>query len=301
MSKLQSLLRQAEIIKLAKRKAFDWNTLDQHLARKEGEMDRVLRISRRTLSRDLNEIDEVFGISIKFDNKKGLYAINQEESCENNNIQFLEAIDMLQLFQKRGKAPRYIHLEKRAARGTAHFNPIISAIENSKKILVTYGKFWKWETEQRTLKPLALKEFKQRWYLLTLDEKNLFKVFALDRIQEISIMNEMYEVEQEIDFETYFQDVFGIINTLGNPIEEVVLTFSEFKGRYIKSLPLHPSQQILADDGNTLTISLKVKIEYELIAEILSHGDEVKVDAPERLKEMVRGKAGNIAEGKLLK
>jgi uncharacterized protein YabN with tetrapyrrole methylase and pyrophosphatase domain len=101
MSKLQSLLRQAEIIKLAKRKAFDWNTLDQHLARKEGEMDRVLRISRRTLSRDLNEIDEVFGISIKFDNKKGLYAINQEESCENNNIQFLEAIDMLQLFQKR--------------------------------------------------------------------------------------------------------------------------------------------------------------------------------------------------------
>jgi hypothetical protein len=70
----------------------------------------------------------------KFDNKTGLYAINQEESCENNNIQFLEAIDMLQLFQKRGKAPRYIHLEKRAARGTAHLNPIISAIENSKKI-----------------------------------------------------------------------------------------------------------------------------------------------------------------------
>jgi predicted DNA-binding transcriptional regulator YafY len=110
----------------------------------------------------------------------------------------------------------------------------------------------------------------------------------------------MYEVEQEIDFESYFQDVFGIINTLGNPIEDVILTFSEFKGRYIKSLPLHPSQQILADDGNTLTISLKVKIEYELIAEILSHGDEVKVDAPERLKEMVRGKAGNIVSGRII-
>lgn len=75
MSNLQSLLRSTEIIKLGKGKAFDWKTLEQHLARKEGEMDRILRISKRTLKQDLDEINEVFGIAIKFDYKTGLYTI----------------------------------------------------------------------------------------------------------------------------------------------------------------------------------------------------------------------------------
>jgi len=38
------------------------------------------------------------------------------------------------------------------------------------------------------------------------------------------------------------------------------------------------------DDRHILTIRLRVKIEYELIAEMLSKGDEVTIDAPERLK-----------------
>jgi predicted DNA-binding transcriptional regulator YafY len=50
----------------------------------------------------------------------------------------------------------------------------------------------------------------------------------------------------------------------------------------------------LKDDGITLTISLAVKINYELVSEILSHGDEVKVDEPERLKKIIKEKAKNI-------
>ncbi|AFL83006.1 hypothetical protein Belba_0343 [Belliella baltica DSM 15883] len=298
MSKLDSLIRQAEIIKLARRKAFDWETLENHLARKEEDLDRELIISKRTFNRDLAEINEFFGISIKFDFKSGQYAIDTEGSSE-QNIQLLEVFDTLQLFSKRGKVPPYVFMEQKVAKGTEHFSTIIKAIEHSKKIQITYGKYWKWETEERILKPLALKEFKQRWYLLTLDENDQFKVFALDRVHEISLTKERFTVNRQIDFEVYFQDLFGIINTPGNPVEDVVLTFTEFKGRYIKSLPLHASQEILVDEDNILTIRLKVKIEYELIAEILSHGDEVRVDAPEKLKEIVRGKARNIVDGKI--
>jgi hypothetical protein len=298
MSKLESLIRQAEIIKLAKRKSFDWETLDRHLTRKEEELDRNLRTSKRTFNRDLTEINDFFGIAIKFDFKTAIYSLNEEESSE-ENMQLLEVFDTLQLFGKRGKVPGYIFLEQKAAKGTEHFSSIISAIEQSKTVRIIYGKFWRWETEERILKPLALKEYKQRWYLLTLDEKDQFKVFALDRIQELSMTDNTFKVNRQIDFEVYFRDLFGIINTPGNPVEEVILTFTEFKGRYIKSLPLHASQEILVDDGHILTIRLRVKIEYELIAEILSHGDEVRVDAPERLKEIVKERAGNIVDGKI--
>jgi predicted DNA-binding transcriptional regulator YafY len=50
----------------------------------------------------------------------------------------------------------------------------------------------------------------------------------------------------------------------------------------------------LKDDGITLTISLAVKINYELVSEILSHGDEVRVDGPEQLREMVMEKVRNM-------
>jgi predicted DNA-binding transcriptional regulator YafY len=59
-------------------------------------------------------------------------------------------------------------------------------------------------------------------------------------------------------------------------------------------MPWHSSQKILKDDGITLTISLAVKINYELVSEILSHGDEVRVDGPERLKEIIKEKAKDI-------
>lgn len=298
MSKLESLIRQTEIIKLAKRKSFDWETLDRHLGRKEEELDRDLRISKRTFNRDLTEINQFFGLSIKFDFKTSLYFIDQENSNE-QNTQLLEVFDMLQLFGKKGKVPEYIFFEQRKARGTEHFSELILAIEQKKTIKISYGKYWRYETETRILKPLALKEFKQRWYVLTLDEKDNFKVFALDRIGDVQVLKESFEESRKIDFDSYFRNVFGIINTPGNPVEEVILTFTEFKGRYIKSLPWHESQEILVDDGFILTIRIHVKIEYELIAEILSHGDEVRVDAPERLKEIVTEKAANIINSHL--
>jgi predicted DNA-binding transcriptional regulator YafY len=65
-------------------------------------------------------------------------------------------------------------------------------------------------------------------------------------------------------------------------------------------MPLHRSQTILKENEAEMTISLDVKINYELISEILSHGDEVKVDHPTSLKDIIKKKAENIANSKLL-
>jgi predicted DNA-binding transcriptional regulator YafY len=206
---------------------------------------------------------------------------------------------MLQVFGRKGKIPSYLLFEPRLAKGTEHLSPLIHAIQARKLIRIEYGKFWKWETEHRILKPLALKEFKQRWYLLAYDEHDRFKVFGLDRIRELDTLMEKFRPKGAMDFESYFRNVIGIINDPKEPVETVILTFTEFKGRYIQSMPLHPTQAVLVNDGQILQISLRVKINYELISEILSHGDEVRVDAPERLREMVREKAGNVVQLKL--
>jgi predicted DNA-binding transcriptional regulator YafY len=293
MSKLSSLYRQLEIIQLSKKGPFTWDKLERRLMEKSEGADLDLMISKRTLSRDLIEIDRLFGLSIKFDYSSGSYFFNKEESSE-NHLELLEAFETIQAFGRSSRLRGKVFFENQLARGTEYLKPILEAIEEQECIQIEYEKFWLWETEIRQLRPVALKEYLQRWYMMAWTEKDELRFFGLDRIKSLESLTGEVKNPPSPDLESRFLETIGIINDPREPVETVILTFTEFKGRYIQSMPLHPSQQVLVNDGNIFQISLRVKINYELISVILSHGDEVKVEEPERLKEMVKKKARNI-------
>lgn len=293
MSKLTSLSRQIELIKLAKKGSFTWDQVKRLLEKKSEGKDLDLLISKRTLNRDLNEIQELFGLVIEFDFKSSRYLINTEESSE-THLELMESFETIQAFGRANRLRGKVFFEKRLARGTEYLKPILEAIENEEAVQIVYEKYWLWETENRHLRPIALKEYLHRWYVMAWTEKDELRFFGLDRIKSLETLPGKVKLPKSPDLESRFLETIGIINDLAEPVETVVLTFTEFKGRYIQSMPLHPTQQILVNDGNILQISLRVKINYELIALILSHGDEVKVEEPERLKDLVREKAKNI-------
>ncbi|WP_026951136.1 helix-turn-helix transcriptional regulator [Algoriphagus mannitolivorans] len=297
MSKLTSLYRQLEIIKLAKKGPFDWNQLESHLDKKSGDLN--LSISKRTLNRDLKEIEQLFGLIISFDFKSAQYQLNHEESSE-NHLELLESFETIQAFGRAHKLTGKVFFEPRTARGTEYLKPILEAIENQEAIQIIYEKYWLWELETRVLRPIALKEYLNRWYVMAWNEKDELRFFGLDRIKSLESLLGKVSLPSAPDLESRFMETIGIINDPTEPVETVILTFTEFKGRYIQSMPLHPTQQILINGGTILQISLRVKINYELISVILSHGDEVKVEYPERLKEIVKEKAKNITNSKLL-
>jgi predicted DNA-binding transcriptional regulator YafY len=58
------------------------------------------------------------------------------------------------------------------------------------------------------------------------------------------------------------------------------LSFNPEQAKFIKSLPLHHSQEILSDTNDEFRIRLKVCITFDFIMEILSHGEDVKVLKP---------------------
>ncbi|MBS9768743.1 MAG: WYL domain-containing protein, partial [Flavobacteriaceae bacterium] len=55
------------------------------------------------------------------------------------------------------------------------------------------------------------------------------------------------------------------------------------QGKYIKTLPLHHSQEILEDNEKGLKIRLKLAITYDFVMELLSLGKEVTVIKPQSL------------------
>jgi predicted DNA-binding transcriptional regulator YafY len=67
------------------------------------------------------------------------------------------------------------------------------------------------------------------------------------------------------------------------------LSFEPFQGQYIKSLPLHHTQQVLIDNEDELRISLKIFVTFDFVQELLSYGKTVEVIQPQSLIDEVKG------------
>lgn len=253
MSKLTSLYRQLEIIKLGNKGPFTWDELEIHLERKSNGSDLNLIISKRTLNRDLKEIQQLFGLVIEFDFKSAKYKLNHGESS-GDHMELLESFETIQAFGRANKLSGKVFFEKRLARGTEYLKPLLDAIENQEVIQIDYEKYWLWEIENRSIRPIALKEYQHRWYVIAWNEKDELRVFGLDRIKILETLPGKVKLPKSPDLESRFMETIGIINEPNDPVETVILTFTEFKGRYIQSMPLHSTQDILIKDGNILQI-----------------------------------------------
>ena len=78
----------------------------------------------------------------------------------------------------------------------------------------------------------------------------------------------------------------------GNP-KEIILSFNPSQGKYIKSLPLHETQQILIDNEHELRIQLTLFITHDFVMELLAHGDTVTVIQPQILIDEVKNNYRN--------
>ena len=125
---------------------------------------------------------------------------------------------------------------------------------------------------------------------------NMVKTFALDRISTLEILRLGFTTNQIINFSNQLSDCFGIIRPTDRNPENVILSFTPLKGKFIKSLPLHKSQQIIIDNNEELRIKLRVFITYDFILEILSHGSEVRVIEPPILVAEIRKRLAQALE-----
>lgn len=247
--------------------------------------------STRTLQRDIQEIRNVFGIDIKHSKKEKGYFINHSAS-ENMNFQrIIEAFEVFNSLNIAQDVSPYLHLENKKPQGTENLYGIIHSIKNRYEIKFTYHKFWEGEGTFRTVEPYALREFKNRWYIIAKDHKEgNIKSFALDRISQIQVSNTIFAFPAGLDIEKSYQHCFGIINPFEGEPQKIVLSFGAFQGKYIKTLPLHHTQQILIDNELEFRIQLHLYITHDFVMEILSFGDSVKVVAPQSLVENIKEK-----------
>jgi predicted DNA-binding transcriptional regulator YafY len=287
MSKHETLLRHQKIIsKLRNSKSATFEEIVDYLRNQSELLEYNLVISQRTFQRDIIEMRSLYDLDIQFDRARKVYYIDDDNSELNSRL--MEAFDMVSALKMAEGLNQFISFEKRKPQGTHHFYGLLHAIRNRFVLNLTHQKFEDDEPKTRLVMPYGLKESRGRWYLVASElEKEKIKTFGLDRIIDFDITKKHFSVPDNFNVNDSFQYCFGVINVDENEPEEVILSFDPGQGKFIKSYPLHSSQTFLIDNDEEFRIKLLLQLTDDLIMEILSYAERVRVIAPDNLVQIV--------------
>jgi predicted DNA-binding transcriptional regulator YafY len=246
-------------------------------------------VGARTIQRDIEQIRFEFSIEIKYNRDKNGYYIDYDSSLNVESFfRFLEIVNTAELLTESllesKDALNYISFDTGGGlKGIENLKPLLEAIKNHRKISFSHINFHTNKMRRYTLKPYLLKEYQNRWYVVGLiGGLDAFRTFGIDRIENLEIKAETFTPQRELNPLEIFSHTIGLVYS-ESTVQKVILSFTPAQGKYTKTLPLHTSQRIIVDDEDEFRVSIEVVPNYELIQQILKHGDTVNVIEPEWL------------------
>ena len=254
--------------------------------------DKDLLPTERTLQRDLKTLRDLCGIEIKYNRYHNGYVIDQDSQQSFDHwMQVFELFNTARIIDetlvKSSANIEYIDFDRTAMRMDAEIlKGLLKAVIDRHVVEFKHYSYWREEERTMTLQPHLLKQYQNRWYVFGCLPDGEFRSFGIDRIKNLNILPEVFKPKMKRPKEQ-FDHVIGLVYE-GEKVEEVILSFDPFQGNYIKSQPLHASQQILVDNENELRISIRVVPNYELEEQILKQGERVKVVEPEWVRDGIK-------------
>ena len=173
--------------------------------------------------------------------------------------------------------------------GMANFRRLAEYVMNQQPIKIGYRPFSSAETKDIAVYHYLLKQFNGRWFLIAANNGyDSIGTYPLDRIRTIRLWKAKFR-QPNIDMADYFADTMGVSVT-NMPVEHIVLKINNSRYPYIQTKPFSERQKVLAHDEQTHTITFPMRINKELVAELLSFGDDLEVIEPEQLRNTIAEK-----------
>ena len=249
-------------------------------------------MSPRTLQRDLEEIRVELGVEVAYDRPSNTYTVVGGEADQDGIIRLLERAQLLELVHVGGKGitelDRYMRFEELGRlQGVQYLAPLLKACRERVEVNITYRKFQDERSKVYRMQPHLLKEFRGRWYVLGRTGKHPQPIaLGVDRMEKVEPTRTKFKrtANEVADF---YDHVIGVDASPGKA-ERIVLRFDPVQAKYIKSLPLHPTQQVEKEDKQGVTISLFVMPNIELQQQLMGWGASVQVLEPKALVKAIR-------------
>jgi len=208
---------------------------------------------------------------------------------------FNEVSDMInkledKIYSEQHKQSSVIDFEKNELlTGIQWLDILYKAIITQTTVQLTYQSFKAREANDLVFYPYLLKEYRNRWFVLGMKkESKELVLFALDRIRQITALPaELFRHHKQFDPQTYFSDIVGVTRNTADTPNVVTFIANHQQAPYIKTKPIHPSQQIIEESKSGVTFSITVIPNFELERELIGFGDGLKVLSPPDLVSRV--------------
>ena len=243
----------------------------------------------RTFHNHRTAILETFGIEIKCDRSLGYYIANSDD-LEGNGLRqwLLESLSLNNLMNESSDMRDRILFEKIPS--SRRWLPVfVNAMRDGKAVEITYQSFRRDAPNTFTIHPYCLKLFKQRWYVLgRSDEYDSPWIYALDeRMQDAVPLKKALKKPAGFNAADFFSRYFGVILDDRKPLP-IRIKVAASQVRYLESLPLHDSQTIVERTAEYSIFDYYLVPTYDFRREILSHGPDMEVLAPEDFRDEVK-------------
>lgn len=272
-------------------KAKDISLADINQLWRHTEMSQGIEMNRHTFICMKKEIESSFGIDIECDRKTNHYYISNPRALRDNSIQswIISTINVSNIIRESMSLQDSIILENIPVE-KKHLEIIINAMKLKRCIAFSYKKYSDSQPTERFITPCCIKLFRQRWYVIDYNPQNTsrpFTAYAFDRISNIKLTNETFELPQNFCAENIFKNLFGVFIGEVEPAQRIVIRAYGEEQYYIRDLPLHHSQEVKAKGDDYTDYKYYIRPSKDFIGELLSKGNRIEVLSPDAFRRRI--------------
>lgn len=245
--------------------------------------------AKRSFHRHRNEIKDLFGIEIESygNGHEFRYRIADDGGNDYFRRWMMNSIAVNRIVTDSQEMAPYVALE---SYHDTSLSTLLQAMKEHRMVSFTYNPYW---AEKPLLyfnfKAHALKMFERRWYLIgCYGSSKEQRIFALDRISDCELQEDTYRRDPKFSLEGMFDGVYGITIDEELPVESIWLKVDPYHAHYLRSLPLHKSQNEIGERDGYPVFSLRVQPSTDLRSKLLSMGSKVEVMKPESLRKEMK-------------
>lgn len=172
------------------------------------------------------------------------------------------------------------------------FHLLAGATLQRKKMRLVYHGRARDQATERIVSPQRIVHYRDNWYLDGWCHlRKGLRSFAVDRVRDAQELDEAADAVPDAELNEHFASAYGIF--AGKANKTAVLRFSAERARWVADERWHPEQagQFLTDGRYELRIPYRD--DRELVMDILKHGSNVEVVAPDTLRDAVAGSLRN--------
>ena len=140
---------------------------------------------------------------------------------------------------------------------------------------------------EREVSPQRLVHYRENWYLdAWCHMRNALRTFSVDRIRDAAVRETPAIDVDESELDVVLGSGYGIF--AGREVTWAKLKFSAVAARWVSSESWHPKQRGSFEPDGSYILEIPFSDDRELLRDILRHGSDIEVLAPESLRDKVK-------------